>query len=728
MKKNFKRHCIGLCGSLLIGLSAAVFCVAPSSAAQYNDVEGHWAQSTIEKWSDSGILSGYPDGTFKPDRTVTRSELSSILYNVWGCMTADSYFNYPDVKKGDWYYDSLSTMNAYGIALNDGNAMFPGETLTREEAAYMIAKTFFVGMDRNEFTDGHTRYLRKVTDYQKITGEYSGRLSDMLHKGYITGYPDGSFGPQDPITRAQVITMINKMAGNFISSPGTYEISMGDRVVITCSDVTINIKKVGDKTADVYAYLMNEAAKGGVTFVYDGSDKAAVGISYVSDGKSECKTKGNVTCGKGWSFIKGVSPMPDTRYGGGQGTKLFPYVISNAEQLALLEEQGVKPAERKYFILDRDLNLGSLSAPFSAGENFICANLDGAGHTITYNMSGTLDCPFTGLFDSWYGSCSNLTVAGNIDLTLSDSENLKPAFGGFAGYLQGNLTNCISTMEINIETDKNSEVLEVGGLAGFAIASDITNCTASTTIQAKTNGSKTDSYIGGLIGNTSVVPGIYPGSKFIGCGTESSIHAKGGNHICVGGLTGGFIPATDDQSSLKARNFGLVENCWSTATVSGSEASFQIDCGGLIGQSTAGSVKSSWATPILSIEDSTYKNIGSIAGACYDNSSISDCWGSAEHYRFDADTHVGGITGRLRGAAVTNCYVLGTAHLGNANAITFESWNEGTVSNCFDFTGKTKSQIDTAIKDSGWNFETIWEAGALTPTLKACDAKAQTHA
>ena len=129
MKKHLKRRCIGLCGSLLIGLSAAVFCAAPSSAAQYNDIEGHWAQSTIEKWSDSGILSGYPDGTFKPDRTVTRSELSSILYNVWGSMTADSYFNYPDVKKGDWYYDSLSTMNAYGIALNDGNAMNPGETL-----------------------------------------------------------------------------------------------------------------------------------------------------------------------------------------------------------------------------------------------------------------------------------------------------------------------------------------------------------------------------------------------------------------------------------------------------------------------------------------------------------------------------------------------------------------------------------------------------------------------
>ena len=46
MKKHLKRRCIGLCGSLLIGLSAAVFCAAPSSAAQYNDIEGHWAQST----------------------------------------------------------------------------------------------------------------------------------------------------------------------------------------------------------------------------------------------------------------------------------------------------------------------------------------------------------------------------------------------------------------------------------------------------------------------------------------------------------------------------------------------------------------------------------------------------------------------------------------------------------------------------------------------------------
>ena len=90
MKQSLRKRCQILCGCLLIGLLAVIGCSTPASAAEYGDMEVHLAQATIEKWSDSGILAGYPDGTFKPDRTVTRSELSAIFYRVWGSMTAIS--------------------------------------------------------------------------------------------------------------------------------------------------------------------------------------------------------------------------------------------------------------------------------------------------------------------------------------------------------------------------------------------------------------------------------------------------------------------------------------------------------------------------------------------------------------------------------------------------------------------------------------------------------------
>lgn len=90
MKQSLRKRCQTLCGYLLIGLLAVIGCSTPASAAEYGDMEDHWAQATIEKWSDSGILAGYPGGTFKPDRTVARSELSAILYRVWGSMTAIS--------------------------------------------------------------------------------------------------------------------------------------------------------------------------------------------------------------------------------------------------------------------------------------------------------------------------------------------------------------------------------------------------------------------------------------------------------------------------------------------------------------------------------------------------------------------------------------------------------------------------------------------------------------
>ncbi len=724
MKQRLRKCCQILCGCLLVGLLAAAECATPVYAAGYSDIEGHWAQATIEKWSDSGILAGYPDGTFKPDQTVVRSELSAILYRVWGSMTADSYFSYPDVKKGDWCYDSLSTMNAYGIALNDGNAMKPNESLTREEAAYMIAKTFFIGMDRNEFTDGHTLYLRKVKDYKKISGEYSGRISDMLNGGYITGYPDGSLGPQDPITRAQVLTIINKMAGNFISSPGVYDINMGDRVVVTCDDVTINIKKVGDSVSNVYAYLMNEAALGGVTFAYDGTESVKVGVSYVSAGETTCKTRGNVICSKGASFVKDVSPMPDTRYGGGQGTELFPYVVSSAEHLALLAEEGHKASSRQEFVLDRDLDLGTITEPFSAGEEFISANLDGNGHTITYNMSGKTDRPFSGLFESWRGACSDLTIKGTIDLTVADKEKKAPAFGGFAGYLQGEMTNCISLMDICIDNSKDADTLEVGGLVGFALASDLTNCKAGGTVEVTSSGSDTTISAGGLVGNAAVVSGIYPGVKLIGCSAEGTVTVTGGYQALAGGLVGGFAAETD-HSQLRERNFGLIENCWSKAAVSGSGASFQIDCGGLAGQVVASAVKSSWAKPTLSVSNSSLQNLGGIAGACYENGSITNCWANAEGVGSGGDIHAGGIVGRLRGSSVSNCYVLSASALGSANAIVCESWNDGVVDSSYDFTGKSKAQIDTVLQSSGWDLDRVWETGEPNPTLRAIEKRIQ---
>lgn len=59
--------------------SAFMSLINSSNDTDFNDIKNHWAKDTIEKWKDKGVISGYPDGTFKPDNPVTRAELAKIL-------------------------------------------------------------------------------------------------------------------------------------------------------------------------------------------------------------------------------------------------------------------------------------------------------------------------------------------------------------------------------------------------------------------------------------------------------------------------------------------------------------------------------------------------------------------------------------------------------------------------------------------------------------------------
>ena len=99
-----KKHLTGkrLLQALL--LSALLVCCMGTTAfaAQYPDVTAkHWAKPYIDRWSDSGILKGYPDGKFHPDDPVTRGQLSAILYSILGVEPIAGY-SYPDLPKTAW--------------------------------------------------------------------------------------------------------------------------------------------------------------------------------------------------------------------------------------------------------------------------------------------------------------------------------------------------------------------------------------------------------------------------------------------------------------------------------------------------------------------------------------------------------------------------------------------------------------------------------------------------
>ncbi|WP_458862136.1 S-layer homology domain-containing protein [Acidaminobacterium chupaoyuni] len=719
-----------LAAALCICLTTALL-PTTASAAQYSDIKGHWAQATIERWSESGILNGYPDGSFRPNDKVTRGQLASILYRIWGAKPIEG-FSYPDLPKSSWCYDSLTTMNQYGVALNTDDMIEPDAPLPREEAFYMIAKAFSVGIESDTRYDA---YINHVSDFDQVSDFFTGRIFEMLHSGFVHGMSDGNLHPKQSITRAEVMTVLNNMFDLYVSKPGTYHLTAGESVLITCSDVTIILDKVENTTKyqSTIAYPMVNA-DGGVTFSNPNADvKASVTVHSVSQNEPTWKVKGNCSVGASARWVLSTRSLPDARFTAGFGRAAYPYMISTAEQLRLLTEFNDSLSAQIYFKLATDLNLGGLQEPLDrTSGNFVRANLDGGGHTITYNMTNSSYLNSgAGLFLGWAGKCSNLTVAGTMDLAvkaaaLQNAENKNLYFGGFAAYCDRQFDNCTSRMNMNIRYEGTSEaVLNVGGLIGSARPCRMQNCLALGKIQVTLPTGQNNAYVGGLIGSSACLPfgSSIIGSKLSGCGADGSVSVQGGSHTNAGGLIGiltylGTTPPTGKPSA------DIVENCWSTATIASKGAGLQSDCGGIAGHIKYGKIATSWAKPTISIANSALPNIGGIAGACYEDGSITDCWANAASCGSGGSLHTGGIVGRLAGR-LSNCYAIGAKALGGENAIAFAQWNDGSVTASVDLTNQSAAQKQAFYKSCGWDFLSVWDQSGTNPILRSCSAANQ---
>lgn len=726
MKRGTKRvFALILCICL-----AAAMLPDSAAAARYDDIQGHWAQPAIERWSDSGILTGYSDGRFHPNDPVSRGQLATVLYRIWG-VDPISGFSYPDLPASSWCYDSLTTMNMHGVALNTDDRICPEAPLTREEAFFMIAKAFQVGQDSDQRFKPYKKY---VSDFQDVSDFFTGRIDAMLANGYVRGTSGGALRPKQGITRAEVMTVINNMIDLYISRPGVYHLTSGQTVLITCSNVTVILDDVAQtpQNQDTKAYLM-AGAEQGVTFSNPDSSgvKAPVQVLSVTQNEPTWQTEGNFSLSaKKW--ILSSRSLPDTRFAAGFGTAAYPYMIRTPEQLELLAGLGANQLRRLYVKLANDLDIPAGRAPLGRPEgDFIEASLDGGGHTVTYRLTGSsYGEPLGGLFYSWKGSCSNLTVAGTVDLAVTDQavkkvENGSLRFGGFAGYFDGTIKNCTARLDLDIRYEGNAAAaLHVGGLVGNASPADLTGCLASGSVRASTTQGESNVYAGGLVGSSACLPfgSIVVGTSLADCGADGTVSAEGGRQNAAGGLAG--LMSYSGQQLPSGTQRGQVERCWSTAAVSASRASFQSDCGGIAGNLTSGQIYSSWAKPTISISNSAMSNIGGIAGSCYEGGILRDCWANASSLTQGNGLRTGGITGRLLGQ-VSNCYAIGTGALGNGNAIVFEGWNDGTVTACANMTGMTQAKKEAFYASCGWDFAAIWDKGGSLPLLRSCDPTAQ---
>ena len=157
-------------------------------------------------------IQGYPDGTVRPENELTRAEAAMIFYRLShhqrrvSARTAElsllSASPFSDVSRGDWFSTAVITLYHAGvIRASDDNLFRPNESITRQDLAVMAARldNLYCTESRSVFSDVQTGHW--ATPY----------IHGAAEVGWLVGYPDGTFRPANPIIRAEVVTLINRV-------------------------------------------------------------------------------------------------------------------------------------------------------------------------------------------------------------------------------------------------------------------------------------------------------------------------------------------------------------------------------------------------------------------------------------------------------------------------------------------------------------------------------------
>jgi len=157
----------------------------------------------------NGITGGTTATTFSPDDGCGRGQLVTFLWRVAGCPVADYEMNFSDVGSS-YYTEAVRWAASLGIVGGYGNGQFGAEdTITREQMAvilYRFAQN--MGMDT---TQGGMA-VREYKDYETVSDYAVTAIQWAVNAGVMQGY-DGNLMPDQPCTRAQIVTMLYRLLG-----------------------------------------------------------------------------------------------------------------------------------------------------------------------------------------------------------------------------------------------------------------------------------------------------------------------------------------------------------------------------------------------------------------------------------------------------------------------------------------------------------------------------------
>lgn len=217
-----KRHF----GKWLTAAALAVGCTVMTANA-FADTNGHWAESAINKWSgEYGIIQGYDDGTFRPDKSITRGAFAGILDRFLHFQNTSPADTFSDTA-GTYWEDAILKLHASGIYLGNQGAALPSSTITRQQAVAMIGRAFRIAPETA---------APDYTDTDQIAEYAMAYVGEFEVRGYLTDSAAGTFRPTDPITRAELINILSNMVDTLVKETTTVTEDVSGSLLISAAD------------------------------------------------------------------------------------------------------------------------------------------------------------------------------------------------------------------------------------------------------------------------------------------------------------------------------------------------------------------------------------------------------------------------------------------------------------------------------------------------------------
>jgi hypothetical protein len=211
MYKIHRSRFIILTLSLILSLVLPVWAAADTK----QDFKGHWAEQNITLGLEKGYITGYTDGSFKPDQTITRAEFFTLVNKSFD-FKETTEIDFTDVSSSEWFYPEVAKAKLAGyIKGYEDGSIRPNQSISRQEAAVILTSLLKLDVALNQSATS------QFTDAAQIPQWSKGAINAVAAKSIMGGYPDKSYQAAKSITRAEALVTIDRSL--VLSKATTYD-------------------------------------------------------------------------------------------------------------------------------------------------------------------------------------------------------------------------------------------------------------------------------------------------------------------------------------------------------------------------------------------------------------------------------------------------------------------------------------------------------------------------